>query len=102
MFPFFPQISGRIPGHGGHPQLHEACIQRERNKGLFTADQQIEENGALPALFLEHFEMVLSLENMRNSVNICRCFVLFVFAVDVVIRTGVWQGFGGDSHIRSH
>lgn len=39
---------------------------------------------------------------MRNSVNICRCFVLFVFAVDVVIRTGVWQGFGGDSHIRSH
>lgn len=25
---------------------YEACIQRERNKGLFTADQQIEENGA--------------------------------------------------------
>lgn len=24
---------------------YEACIQRERNKGLFTADQQIEENG---------------------------------------------------------
>eukprot|EP00435_Cladocopium_sp_Y103_P057381 s1489_g19.t1 len=35
------------PARGYHEpyDFYQACIQRERNKGLFTADQQIEENG---------------------------------------------------------
>ena len=31
-----------------YPTLAQACIARERNKGLYTADQQIEENGESP------------------------------------------------------